>query len=129
MVLGATALTALIESALAVAFLWPGRGALAALRDPLLLVFCAGTYALVPVPGFGWLLLAIGIAQCPAERRVLRGLYVGAFVLLILYGALPGRRTLGPPAPPHDGGHTERPLAPAMLRPERERHEVPHGQE
>jgi hypothetical protein len=87
----ATAMTALLESAAAVAFLWPRAGRVAASRHALLLAFCVGTYALTPVPGFGWLLLAMGIAQCPQEKRALRLLYVGVFALLILYGALPGR--------------------------------------
>jgi hypothetical protein len=95
---GATWVTLLLEGAVAVAFLWPRAGALAALRDPLLLAFCAATYAVAPVPGFGWLLLAMGVAQSPADRRALRLAYVGVFALLILYGALPGRRPQTDPA-------------------------------
>jgi hypothetical protein len=97
---GATAITLVLEAALAAAFLWPRAGALAALRDALLLAFCAATYAVAPVPGFGWLLLAMGAAQTAPDRRALRLLYVGVFALLILYGALPGRRP--PPDPALD---------------------------
>ncbi len=110
---GATAVTALLESAVAVAFLWPRAGGPAAWRDPLLLGFCAVTFALAPVAGFGWLLLAMGVAQCPDGRRGLRMLYVGVFALLILYGALPGRHVAGPWS--YDGGHTSPALGPAML--------------
>jgi hypothetical protein len=95
---GATAVTLLLEGAIAAAFLWPRAGALSRLRDPLLLAFCAATYALAPVPGFGWLLLALGAAQSPPDRRALRLLYAGVFLLLILYGALPGRRSQSDPA-------------------------------
>lgn len=82
----ATWWTAALEAAAAAAFLWPGRST-AALRDPLLLLFCVTTYAVAPVQGFGWLLLALGVAQCPA-RGELRLAYLGAFGLVILYGAL-----------------------------------------
>jgi hypothetical protein len=80
-----TAGTLAIEGALAAAFLLPAAGRLALARHALLLLFCAGTYALAPVAGFGWLLLSMGIAQTePAGRRVrLAYLAVFAFVLLV----------------------------------------------
>jgi len=84
----ATAVTAALEASLALAFLLPWRR-LAALRDGLLLVFCAGTYALAPVEGFGWLLVAMGVAQCDPARRGTRWLYLAAFVLIGLYATLP----------------------------------------
>jgi hypothetical protein len=82
----ATGWTLAIEAATALAFLWPGRRA-APLRDPLLLVFCATTYAVAPVQGFAWLLLAMGVAQSP-PRPALRLGYVGVFALVLGYGAL-----------------------------------------
>jgi hypothetical protein len=85
----ATVWTAAIELATAVAFLAPDRWRLAALRDPLLLVFCAGTYAAAPVHGFGWLLLALGVAQTPRVPGPRRAAYVGVFLLLVLYALLP----------------------------------------
>jgi hypothetical protein len=82
--LAATRLTLALEAAVAVAFLAPlGRGAW--LRHALLLLFCATTYAVAPVAGFGWLLLAMGVAQCEPGARRLRLAYVGAFTLLVLY--------------------------------------------
>ena len=40
--------------------------------------------------GFGWLLLAIGVAQTPPVAGPRRAAYVGAFLLLVLYALLPG---------------------------------------
>jgi hypothetical protein len=80
---------AALEAAVAIAFLWPGGRWLARARDPLLLAFCAGTYAVTPVEGFGWLLLAMGAAQCAAERRRTRVAYVLAFLAILLYRELP----------------------------------------
>jgi hypothetical protein len=40
---------------------------------------------MAPVYVFGWVLLVIGLAQVPADRRVLRAAYVGVFFLLQLY--------------------------------------------
>jgi hypothetical protein len=81
----ATAWTVAIEGATALAFLLP-VGAAAALRDPLLLLFCATTYAVAPVQGFGWLLLAMGVAQSP-PRRAWRLAYLGVFALILAYSA------------------------------------------
>lgn len=53
-----TVWTLLIEVAVAAAFLWPGEGSELA-RTSLLLLFAASTFALVPVPSFGQILLII----------------------------------------------------------------------
>ena len=90
----ATVFTAMLETALAVAFLVPLRR-LAAARDGLLLAFCASTYALAPVEGFGWLLVAMGVAQCEPVRRRTRLLYLLAFVLIGVYALLPWDDLLG----------------------------------
>jgi hypothetical protein len=84
----ATAATAALEAALALAFLAPWRR-LQTLRDGLLLAFCATSYALAPVEGFGWLLVAMGIAQSAPERRRTRWAYLAAFALIGLYATLP----------------------------------------
>ena len=82
--LAATGLTLALEAAVAVAFLVPlGRGAW--LRHALLLLFCATTYAIAPVLGFGWLLLAMGAAQCAPDARRTRLAYLAVFALLIFY--------------------------------------------
>jgi hypothetical protein len=73
--------TLAIESALAAAFLWPR---LARLRDPLLLIFCATTYPVIGIEDFGWLLLAMGVAQAEPQRSATRRAYVVVFALLAL---------------------------------------------
>jgi hypothetical protein len=81
---GAALWTAAIEAAVALAFLLPAR-ALATMRDPLLLLFCATTYAVAPVEGFAWLLLAMGAAQSDPGRLALRLAYVATFGLVLVY--------------------------------------------
>lgn len=77
-----------IEGAIALTFLWPlGRG-LSQGRNVVLLVFCATTYAVATVSGFGWLLLSLGIAQCGRKRRT-RLLYLAVFGLILLYSHVP----------------------------------------
>jgi hypothetical protein len=81
--------TVVWEAALAVAFLWPvGRGP-SRLRHPLLLVFCGTTYAFATVEGFGWLLVAMGVAQCEPERTGTRALYLLAFLAILFYREVP----------------------------------------
>jgi hypothetical protein len=87
--LAATWLTLALEAAVAVAFLAP-LGRIVWLRHALLLAFCAATYAIAPVVGFGWLLLAMGVAQCGPGARRARLAYLAVFVLLIFY-AVPAR--------------------------------------
>jgi hypothetical protein len=74
--------TLLVEGAVALAFLAP-RALVSRLRDPALLLFCGGTYALAPVAGFGWLLLSMGVAQCGREGA--RWLYLAVFGLLVFH--------------------------------------------
>lgn len=83
----ATWWTLAIEAALALAFLWPGERGPARTRHAVLLLFCVTTYAVAPVAGFGWLLLAMGTAQC-AQRQRLRLLYLAAFAILLVYREL-----------------------------------------
>ena len=84
---GLTLWTALLETAVAAAFLWPrGRGP-SRVRDALLLLFCATTYAIATVEGFAWLLLAMGVAQC--ERDATRIAYLGVFALVLVYREVP----------------------------------------
>jgi hypothetical protein len=84
----ATAATFAIELVVALAFLCPARLRLARWRDSLLLAFCATTYAIAPVEGFGWLLLAMGLAQSePGRARPLA--YAVVYGALLLYRHLP----------------------------------------
>jgi hypothetical protein len=81
--------TVLIEGLLALAFFWPVNRGLSKLRDLLLICFCVTTYAVATVEGFGWLLIAMGIAQCDSTRWRLRLGYLGAFVLILFYREVP----------------------------------------
>ncbi len=80
-----TAYTLAIEGGLAVAFLWPGG---ARIRDALLVLFAVSTFSVASVAGFGWLLMALGIAQCD-ERLAPRLAYLGAFFLILVYEWVP----------------------------------------
>ena len=80
-----TVWTLAIEGAIALCFLWPRDGALARLRDVCLLTFCATTYAFATVAGFGWLLLAMGVAQTAPEARRTRAAYLVVFALILVY--------------------------------------------
>jgi len=80
------------EALLALAFLWPlGRG-LSRIRDPLLISFCALTYLVAPVSGFGWLLVALGVAQTDASRARTRAAYLLVFGLVYVYDEIPWSR-------------------------------------
>jgi len=82
---GMTWWTVILEGAVAVAFLWPLGREVSRWRDALLLVFCMTTYAVAPIEGFGWLLIAMGVAQCEPQRRTLLLLYLAVFGLILLY--------------------------------------------
>jgi len=79
-----TGSTVAIEGALAAAFLLPLPERLLLVRHALLLVFCATTYALAPVAGFGWLLLSMGVAQTAPAWGRLRLAYLAVFALVLL---------------------------------------------
>jgi hypothetical protein len=84
-----TGWTIMMESAVAVAFLWPGRRGVARLRDPLLGLFLLTTYPIASVLTFGWVLAVMGFAQ--ASSQVTRLFYAAVFVLLPLYEVPFGR--------------------------------------
>ena len=83
--LALTWISAAAESLVAVLFVAPFSGIAPHLA---LLAFCAGTYALAPVEGFGWLLLALGAAAAPVDATRVRTAYVACFALLMLYTGL-----------------------------------------
>ena len=58
-------------------------------RHLALLLFCATTYALAPVAGFGWLIATMGLAQCRPDQRSLRMAYVTVFLLILVYTEVP----------------------------------------
>jgi hypothetical protein len=78
-----TVATLAFEAALAVVFLVPRSWRVARARHALLALFCATTYALAPVAGFGWLLLSMGVAQCEPERVRARLGYLIAFAVVL----------------------------------------------
>ena len=85
----ATAGTLAWEGLVALAFLWPrGRGP-SRLRDICLQAFCSATYAVATVEGFGWLLVAMAVAQCePASTRT-RAAYLLVFAGILFYREVP----------------------------------------
>lgn len=66
--LGASYWTLLIEGVVAAAFLLVGLHWLARMRDWLLLLFVATTYFLLPVLGFAYVILIMGLAQCATNH-------------------------------------------------------------
>jgi hypothetical protein len=58
-------------------------------RHAALLLFAVTAYAFAPVAGFGFVLLAMGLAQCGAEQTVWRGLYLASFALVLAYREIP----------------------------------------
>ena len=75
----------LLEAAVALAFLVPRFGRS---RHWILIGFCILVYAVAPVAGFGWVLLAMGLAQTDAADRGLRRAYVTAFLFVLAYGEI-----------------------------------------
>lgn len=84
----AALLTAGFEGLLALAFLWPVDRGLSRVRDGLLVLFGVGTYVLLPVFGFGWLLAALGLAQVTRRGHVALVAYVGMFAMILVGLAL-----------------------------------------
>jgi hypothetical protein len=89
--LALTGTTAVLEASIALAFLWPR---LARVRNALLIVFGATTFAFATVRGFGWLLMTLGLAQCEEEERRARIGYVATLLLIELYYSVPWTRML-----------------------------------
>ena len=79
----------ILEGLTALACLVPQRAGSDLARHGLLLTFCFTTYALAPVAGFGWLLAAMGLAQCRPGQSLLRGAYVAVFILILMYSEVP----------------------------------------
>lgn len=85
-------LTILIEGTLALLFLMPRPGRRLHLwRAGGLFGFVLATYAVAPVVGFGWILIAMGVAQLPREFHGFRAMFVGLFVCLPLFKLPPAK--------------------------------------
>jgi hypothetical protein len=81
--------TLIMESLVALSFLWPlGRG-ISKFRDIFLIIFCVTTYAVATVQGFGWLLIAMGVAQSDPGKWRIRIAYIAVYVLIIFYKEVP----------------------------------------
>ncbi len=89
--LALTAFTALIETSIATAFLWPRLGRV---RNVLLIAFGATTFAFATVRGFGFLLMALGLAQCEDDERRARIAYIATLFLIEAYRSVPWSRML-----------------------------------
>jgi len=83
-----------LEAAVSLLMLVPVSDRLALLRHGVLLVFCGVTYAFAPVAGFGWLLLAMGLAQLGSRQAWLERVYVVAFLVVVFYDELPWAEVL-----------------------------------
>lgn len=79
----------LLESLVAAALLSRRPAVLHRSRHVLLLTFASVTYAVAPVAGFGWLLMAMGLAQCRTQQRRLRAAYLSVFALITVYAETP----------------------------------------
>jgi hypothetical protein len=78
-----------LEALIALLCLIPARRVIEAARHVALVVFCATTYALAPVAGFGWLIATMGLAQCRPNQRSLRVAYIAVFLLILVYAEVP----------------------------------------
>ena len=74
-----------VEALLAALCLAPSVGWVPRARHAVLLAFCVLTYAVAPVAGFGWLLLAMGVALCGDRDVWLRRGYVAIWLLVLAY--------------------------------------------
>jgi hypothetical protein len=75
----------IVEALLALLCFAPSVGWVPRARHAVLLAFCVITYAVAPVAGFGWLLLAMGVALCePRDAWLARG-YVAIWLLVLVY--------------------------------------------
>jgi hypothetical protein len=81
-----TAWTIVIEASVSAAFLLPLRRIVWA-RDLLLMLFVVTTYAVAPVLGFAYLLLAMGAMSAGGARKRTQVAYVAVFVLVSTYSA------------------------------------------
>jgi hypothetical protein len=76
----------LLEAAIAAAFLLPLRGKARRIRSVALATFAATAYAIVPVSGFGALLMTMAAAQADDDRA--RRWWVGGLVAVVAWGVV-----------------------------------------
>lgn len=78
----------IIEAMLAFVFLVPWRRCTPRVRNGLLWLFAITVYPVVPVIGFGGLLLMMGMAQTPRDDRQAWRIYAALLVALPIYSLL-----------------------------------------
>ena len=78
-----------LEALIALLCLCPAGRIIEAARHAALLLFCATTYALAPVAGFGWLIAVMGLAQCRPHAAGRPGAYIAVFLLILMYAEIP----------------------------------------
>lgn len=76
--------TLIVESAVAICFLAPMGTLFSRWRHVVLITFCATTYLIAPVTGFGWLLVIMGLAQTSVEQWRLRLAYFATFAVIAI---------------------------------------------
>lgn len=74
--------TLLIEGSIAISFLGGFIFLFWRFRDWLLILFIATTYFLLPVLGFAYILIIMGLAQCSPRSSIVRTVYLVIFGLL-----------------------------------------------
>jgi hypothetical protein len=77
-----------LEFLVAACCLWPGTR-LERVRHAAILAFCTLTYMVAPVAGFGWLLVAMGLAQSRDGQRAFRVAYIAVFFVVLAFSELP----------------------------------------
>lgn len=82
--------TVIIEGIIGVMFLLPAGKWTNRIRNGLLILFAATTYSVAPVRGFGWMLMLLGLAQCPApsdnkDEVKFRWAYLAGLLLIQAY--------------------------------------------
>ena len=82
------------EGLVAISWILSFAGWRMTIRHPLLLIFCASTYAFAPVAGFGWLLLTMGLVSCDKDQRLWRACYIATWILVLLYAEVPWAKVL-----------------------------------
>lgn len=73
-----------IELACAALFLLPLRFFPPQLKHFALILFAATTYLIAPVPGFGCLLMIMGMAQCTAKQNKTFLIYLGLYMFVLV---------------------------------------------
>ncbi len=77
-----------LETLVALSFLAPLTWRFTRWRHALLMLFVWTTYPIAPVLGFGWLLIILGLAQCPSASRTQLA-YLSSFLAMLAFQHVP----------------------------------------